>query len=376
MLGDIPITWGYILLIGIAILMVPRHLIEIARKPLPRLCYEAVFLTLPFSLLMVMTFSFLGIASLGLGLSIFLSFTVFPFIFIVLFRGSISGHINSVIRVLFRLVIPIVAVYGVLCFLYTLLTGDYFEIPYLTVNGDQVGELMNKHNNRGGLSKLTSTYNNGNIFGICMLLLAPLYFKFETRLIFRLLLRFALALTLSRTVWIGWAIFEFSLGMSGKWTLMNVFKFLAIGLFVLASVLMLTDIMGWDYDILFDKELGGRSEKFDLAETISLLPKKAFNPDSEIVYYQMILDFGVIGLIFFMLSFFGPAILAGLVKPRTPQANGQWKAALLAVRLYWVMCLSDGAIFLIPVMAFYWFNVSVLYALDDSQHCRLLGKRD
>ena len=375
MLDSIPITWGYILLIGISILMIPQHLIEIGKKPSVRLSYKGFFLILPFALTIVTTFSLFGIAVLGLGVSIFLSFSVIPFIFIVLLREEIGRHINSVIRELFIVTIPIVVIYGLLGFLYTFLTGNYFEIPFLTVNGDQVGELMNKHNNRGGLIKLMSTYNNGNIFGICMLLLAPLYFNFETRLIFRLLFRLGLALTLSRTVWIGWTIFELSIGMSGKWTLINAFKLLIVGVLLVTSVLVLAEMMGWDNAVLFDRELGGRSEKFDLVQTVGLFPNKAFNPDSEIVYYQIVLDFGIIGLILFLLAFFGPAITAGFLKPRNPQVNGQWQAAMLAVRLYWVVCLSDGAIFLIPVMAFYWFNVCVLYALNDSQLLRLSAKR-
>ncbi len=72
------------------------------------------------------------------------------------------------------------------------------------VNAADVGLLeTTKDINRGGLFKLISTYNNGNVYGAAMLILLPLFDAIETRKWRKLFLRIALVLTLSRSVWIG-----------------------------------------------------------------------------------------------------------------------------------------------------------------------------
>ena len=49
----------------------------------------------------------------------------------------------------------------------------------LTVNAGDLGELdSSKFNQRGSVSKLISTYNNGNIFGVCTLMLFPIFYEY------------------------------------------------------------------------------------------------------------------------------------------------------------------------------------------------------
>jgi len=98
----------------------------------------------------------------------------------------------------------VVALYGLALFLYFSLTGKIFEIPYLTINGSEGEVLLNKKNNiRGDYMKLVATYNNGNVYGIATLILYPLYRLLEDRQWRVWILRIALVLTLSRTVWFG-----------------------------------------------------------------------------------------------------------------------------------------------------------------------------
>src|SRR5690606_25097688 len=75
-------------------------------------------------------------------------------------------------------------------------------------NAGDVGALEGKHIDRGGIFKLISTYNNGNIFGICMVMLLPLYACLERRTWPQLVVKAALVLTLSRTVWAGLIAYE------------------------------------------------------------------------------------------------------------------------------------------------------------------------
>jgi len=364
--GDIPVTWGYIYLLILGVASFPSHLTRFNKTGGFSLKYGAMLLMLPFVILVLGTYITYGFDSFGFGVSLMLNFSVIPYALLVLFADGVRRNINCLIGEALRLFIPLVVIYGILGFGYTAFTGQYAEVPYLTVNGGQVGELMNKHNNRGGLSKLVSTYNNGNIYGICMLLLAPLYFRFEKNGVFRALFRLSLALTLSRTAWIGWSIFELSNSLLGRWSPLGILKFLVIGVFVAGSVVKLSEVMEWDNSVLFDRELGGRAEKFDLIDSIGILPQKAFDPTSEIVYYQMLVDFGFIGLLIFLIAFMGPVFLIVFRKPRNPEKKEIWSSALLAVILYWIVCLSDGAILLVPVMVFYWFNVSVLYSMLES----------
>jgi len=64
------------------------------------------------------------------------------------------------------------------------------------VNLDDIGTLDSKYNSRqGGLSKLISTYNNGNQYGVATLLLLPLFDAFEHSRFRKLVVRAALVLT-------------------------------------------------------------------------------------------------------------------------------------------------------------------------------------
>src|SRR5690606_34127372 len=107
-----------------------------------------------------------------------------------------------------RMAVLLVSAYGIFLFFYKLATDSFIEIPYLTVNAGDVGELEGKSIDRGGVFKLISTYNNGNVYGISLLMLLPLYTFLEKRLSSVLTVKASLVLTLSRTVWAGLVVYE------------------------------------------------------------------------------------------------------------------------------------------------------------------------
>ena len=82
----------------------------------------------------------------------------------------------------FRTCVFLAAAWGIFLFFFRPLTGHFIEIPYITVNASDYGELENTKNiARGTLFKLISTYNNGNLYGVATLLLLPLYLQLEPR---------------------------------------------------------------------------------------------------------------------------------------------------------------------------------------------------
>src|SRR5690606_38415621 len=104
-----------------------------------------------------------------------------PVILLVLGIHMDRLDLRPLLRAL-RAAVLLVSVYGIFLFFYKLLTGSFIEIPYLTVNAGDVGEMEGKSIDRGGIFKLISTYNNGNVYGISMLILLPLYAYLEPRL--------------------------------------------------------------------------------------------------------------------------------------------------------------------------------------------------
>jgi hypothetical protein len=201
--NSLPITWGYLLLF----LPCPFYLFSIAKNRIFSARLLTYLLTLPFSVWSVLILSLSDKSSLVFVRfsSFIISFIFMPFILLLIF-GDILDRLwfQKILKNTFKVCIRFVVLFGIFHFFYKLITGIYFEIPFLTINADDYGMTPTKMNLRNDyVSKLISTYNNGNIFGISMLIISPLYLSIEKRRIFVSLLGIALLLTLSRTVWIG-----------------------------------------------------------------------------------------------------------------------------------------------------------------------------
>lgn len=209
-LAGAPLTWGY-MLIGIS--AIPLLALRLLVLPL-RTTLRAVlaFATLlPFLLLFVYSIETNGIALLGYAISVFTNFAVLPALFLLVYPPFLSFVSLPQFSRWLRASILIAAVWGIFLFFLHPVVGHYIEIPYLTVNAADAGQIeLTKHIARGRFLKLISTYNNGNVYGAAMLILLPLYDLLEPARWKRNTLRLALVLTLSRTVWAGLVVEQLS----------------------------------------------------------------------------------------------------------------------------------------------------------------------
>jgi len=354
-IAGIPLTWGYFLLGLFTIFTIFRNKLTLRSNRT-----QAFVAALPFQFISLMTCAKNGIDSYNFAFSFLMSFFFLPSIFFLFF----SHHIESMnLDTLFKLLkkgVFFISAYGIFLFLYKLTTGKFIEIPFFTVNFHDLGELESKNIKRGLYFKLISTYNNGNIYGICLLILLPLYLLIEKTTWKRFLVKSSLILTLSRTVWIGWIFCEIIIGLSNpKKTTRSLLAFawsIAITFFVLISIGFY-----FGFDFLFDKSLGGRIDQFECVKNAALFSERPFQGIHEITYLSILSSFGILGLLSYLVFITGP-ILITLGRPLCQIQ----KAILCGLVNFLFLSFSDGAVLFIPVMAFYWFLCSLLLRKDFS----------
>lgn len=380
-IGSIPITWGYLVIFIVALLTFPRFILNIRKFNFSPSRWITIFSLLPFQSLVILSFLLNGVESIGFGISLFVSVIFFPFAFLVLFSKYMDEMSFNFLFVMVRRGVTFIAVFGILLFFYKLYTGSFLEIPFLTVNYDDVGELEEKNIDRGGIFKLISTYNNGNIYGVCVLMLLPLYEFLEKSKLKKILVKTSLILTLSRTVWIGLIIYELmkivfisKLPLSQRLIFIPRFfnklkirkndafsiLFFILGIFLLVvAIFYMTFFIGRNSSFLFDKDLGGRADQLTAIHHITLYPEKKFSQVAEIVYVSIMDSFGFLGLLLFLLAMFVP-IFYGFLRRMPYGASLYKKSILCGLTIYLVLAFSDGAFLYIPVMAIYWFLLALL----------------
>jgi hypothetical protein len=361
--GEVPLTWGYLLLGAtlpvLSLIRLTHYPIYVRRSTL-----LVMGCLVPFNILFYYSYRQNGIGSFGNFASTFVSFTVLPAAFLLVYPYFFRRIDGVRLERLFRFCVLGAAAFGIFLFVLYPLTGQLLEIPYLTVNADDYGLLEStKHIARGPFLKLISTYNNGNLYGVATLILLPLYDHFEPKRWRRTVLKFALILTLSRTIWIGLIVDQlfslvqvlaqntrhfprFRVGPAIK---QGVFIGITLSAIVAGLVLTLGDI-----SFLFDKELGGRSGVIVASiENVTWLPAHPINGFLEVVYASALMDYGVLGLLAIILIFISPILI--FLGGRGPAQSPVRIAAFKGLLLYMILAGIDGAIDLIPVMAFYWF---------------------
>jgi len=359
-LAGVPITWGYLGL-GPAILWFVARMSGSRSLPIARTRLIALALLVPFQLVGWLAFMANGVKGTGFAISFLATFYVVPPVFLLIFGPVLDCiELGAVLRWV-RWGVLLVAAYGIFLFFYKLGTGRFIEIPFLTVNLGDVGELEGKHINRGGIFKLISTYNNGNIYGVSMLILLPLYCWLEPRWTRRGVVRLSLLLTLSRTVWAGLIAFELLWRIYVERVSLRTVIVLTTSLLLSATGVYVTlDLMGRDpASFLLDSSLGGRLDALEGIGELPLLPGEEFEGILEMVYLSVLRTFGLVGLGTFVLALSGPLLLymAGTL----PRAATSYKRALaLGLTIYLIVAMSDGAMLFIPVMTFYWFVTSLL----------------
>ena len=365
--GVVPLTWGYMLL-GLS--MVPALPVRLLAMPLrfrlPTLTAAAS--VLPFLVVFVYSCVANGIDFPGVAVSDVACFLILPLAFLIVYPAFFPRIEGVRLARLFCFCIVATALIGIFLFIYYRITTHLIEIPYLTVNAGDAGEVANtKHIGRGLYIKLISTYNNGNIYGVCILMLLPLFDRLEPKQWKRNSVRLALLLTLSRTVWFGLimeqALSLLHVALDAAATFPRVIPGPAVrrtlligGTFV--GVLAALTLSSGTLAFLFDSGLGGRTQSVASLSTVTWLPSVGVNAFVEILYTSALFSYGIVGLLSILLIFGLPVVLFLHDRHRILASPLRF-AAFKGLILYMIVSVSDCAINLIPVMAFYWFIYAV-----------------
>ncbi|MFN7609532.1 MAG: hypothetical protein ACK5QX_01140, partial [bacterium] len=151
----IPLSWGTIL---VAVFASMAACAFVYHKTVSQKHLLAFLYTLPFPLLAACSIIANGSGHLGFTISLFYCFFLAPLAFILLFEPYLKRlSLEALLRFIDYGVL-FVATYGIALFFYKYYVGEFFTIPYLTVNAGDVGMLEHKHIDRGTVFKLISTY--------------------------------------------------------------------------------------------------------------------------------------------------------------------------------------------------------------------------
>lgn len=365
-LGPAPITWGYLMLGVCAGLCLVAYGLG-GRLSLSKRRIMALILTFPMGAMTVYGYMMYRSSDLPIFAGFLISSFILPLL-LVFFLGAYFDRNEDLPEVLdfLKTCIFLVACYGILLFVYFVITKRTFEIPFITTNGSDTRDIALKHNMRGDVMKLIATYNNGNIYGVSTLILFPLYRILEKRTWRVFVVRAALVLTLSRTVWLGLFLAEFFFMIfQSPLNLKRIFGFVAVIVLAVSGIAGTMSFLGKDILWMLDSRLGGRQSQLEVLEDPTLLPERAFSGTREMTYLTMMNQYGILGLTCFMILLSAP-LLALFKKGRL---NRVQTACLGGCVIYWCVAFLDGAYVLIPVMAFFWLACSLAIssnpALDD-----------
>lgn len=203
--------------------------------------------------------------------------------------------------------------------------------------------------------KLVSTYNNGNIFGVCMITLGPVYLYAEKSRAWKGAFLLAILLTLSRSAWFGMGVMAGVMVVTRQLRINRGYVWVAaIG--AVGGVLILLPLLGWTPANLFDSNLGGRFYQFEeLVFTWLGAPRIRI---AEIIYLGLLQSFGLLGFLGVMLALVFPLLTQG---PRLYQLPMLRRAALGGIVCYLMTAASDGAFIFPPVLAIFLFMGALAY---------------
>ncbi|MBB6307560.1 O-antigen ligase family protein [Xanthobacter tagetidis] len=360
--GDVPVTIGYVVL-GIATgLSYFRFLMNL--NSLPPKSITAWTATLPFQFIVGMTFLTLGVRSNSttLALTILTTFIFMPNAFLVFLSLSVSRIDPAFIKKCLAFAIRFVCIFGVVIFVAKTFFGLKIEIPFLTVNLNDIDSLETKNNTRGSLYKMISTYNNGNIFGVCLGLMLPIYYFIEKKKEFFFLALICMLLTLSRTAWASLILALMAIAWVESLRPSRILALGAIGLLFVAALPFVLELMGRDTSFLVDSRLGGRATQIEYFDTFKLEPQEPVGSIYEVVYASIYRNYGLFGLATFLVYLAGPIIVVLLGPGRRRTFN---RACIAGLGVYIGTAASDGAILLIPTMALYFFIAVLALEVED-----------
>lgn len=351
----LPITWGYLFLAIISLFLLFRKKYHLKKDRIYLLILMA-----PFQIFSFLSIFINGIENISFTISFFISFFALPFIFLIILGEYIDDLNIDFFYKIFKRSILFVASFGIFIFFYKIFFGKIFEIPLLTINYHEKGLIETiKSSDRGNLFKLISTYNNGNIYGLCLLMFYPLYMLLEKNKFKKIILFFSLILTLSRTIWIGLIISEFFYRFFvSKQKISSFFKYIFSFLIIFLSIVVIFKKLDypitWFFNDVFEKRFN--SDYLN----IKLISSKPFVAIDEMLYLSILNIFGIMGLIFFLIALFSPIVIFILknIKNKISKID---KSIISGLVTYLIISFNDGAILYIPIMAFYFFLSSFLY---------------
>lgn len=368
-IGAIPVNSLYIVFVLSLPLLILKFLCQknvLRRNPMSNVY---VVLILPFYSLFLLITLFNGIDNLATYAGYIIALIVSPLYFFFLFKILRPDVIKNSLPVI-KYCLRFAAGYGVALFFYTAATGQFFEIPGISTTFGAIKTIDQRMNDRGELFKLTSTYNNGNIYAVCAMMLLPLYRILEEKLFWFLLFMASIMLTLSRLGWsllLVYFILEycvFSRAMSLKKVLIMMVCIAA----TVPVVLYLLQIMGRDIDFLFDPNLGGRASYLQKLFDASLISETSLYWSYEIPYVSIAEFVGLVGIPLFLFYFINIFInFKNLFQGRNQIA----RASTLGCVMYFLATLVDGALILVPVFSIFSFLVMLsLSGIGDDRYAR------
>lgn len=339
--GDMPVTFGYLLL---GLLAPPAVLVALRRGgPPPAALANFFFGFVPVAAMAML--KLLGAGSMSSSLIYAVILFILPALFLLVYSPVLEMLSEEQIGTPLKWALRFVAVWGLMNFLIFAFTKTLVEIPYLTVNPLNAGEIYAKNNSRGMLMKLVSTYNNGNVFGVCVLMLLPIYRHFEKSRLWLGLLVLAIVLSLSRTVWAGLVVAMIGMIWSGQLKLTRPAAWISLGGVVLL-VIALLPLMGWTTERVVDTEMGGRMLQWDQIE-LSFLGQPQVRI-SEVLYAGLLQSFGLLGTLLAVIAFAFPLVY-GVIN--ADMLSPLRRAAVVSVACYLLMAMSDAAFIYPPTIA-------------------------
>ena len=349
--GGVPVTFGYMLLGACAL----PALLGLARVPLqaPALMQLAAG-WLPLGLMTVHV-TLTGTDSDSHLIVYATVFALLPLLILGLYAPYLERLTEREIATALTWTIRFAVAWGLMNFVLFAVAHQFLRVPFLTVNASDLQDIFARNNRRGALMKLVSTYNNGNIYGACMVMLETLYLLFEQRRGWRIAFLLSIVLTLSRTAWLGLIALFFIMAALGQIRLTRPAVWVLIG-GALVSIATLLPAMGWRSDSIIDDDLGGRLDQLSALSVTPLGVGRIHVP--EIVYAGLIESFGVIGFGFGCVALGFPLVF-GL--QRRARLSPLRKAALAGIASYLLLACSDGAFILAPVLPLFLGLCALLY---------------
>lgn len=351
-LGNIPLTFGYVLLGVLAFLELARAATVRKRRLRPIFIWLGVLL-LALAVLEMAMFRIYGRKSLGSMVSVMVSTIGMPVIAMLGTHWMIRVlGIDGLLKALRWALVPIL-LFGLISFVAYNAGGKILGVPFVTTTGADISQVAARHNLRGPVIKMFSTYNNGNILGINLLMWGPIaaFASVPCAIGFRSIC----VLTLSRSVWVGLFAFEF-IGAIAEKSLTRIYRAMAGTIALLVIVIIASSCIGKDpVSFLLDRDLGGRVT--NLQNDLEVISRQRIGWDSESIYAAAWLAFGPVGLTLMVCIWMLPIVMGGNSELQ--------RVARLVLLVYMLIASVEGAFTLVPTQAVYWFVATIAMASPE-----------